>query len=378
MCSGLSARLAGGFAMVRRRRSSSGLPTSVRRTRCGPQILLTTALVFQMIAVGLPEPLASVSRATGLRLGVLPAAASILPPTTAATDGALKWWEWAPRLFTMSDGARVVIYLQVQTAPQPQGYRILPLGGTWGSFTQLAGNPFAPQGMVFRQVGNTIYGLQSSDVLGSVKLVKMVYSGGAISQTSASVFRPSGMQSNYALDLYWDATNSYLQALYWVQDSVQVPPTVYVDAYDTSLVNHASLDVTAYTYGGYRYNHLAGDGTNNFFLSAVGVGQVTAVAASGTGYTLTSETGIPTFGIGPIVWDGTNLVFFGGVTGGFGWMMRTAPNTYTTPAVLITTDMDASDLFVVRRDTGPSSDLALLFRDQGGQNQRGLWELDRS
>jgi hypothetical protein len=346
---------------------------------------LTAALVVHFSVAGLPAPIAEVVAPVFGRVGPVVAAAATLPPNIAGTTAhlfGLKWWDKS-HLFTMSDGARVVIYYDGTF----WGYKIRTANGSWGTFTPLVA-PSSVYGTVFTQVADTIYGAESQDVA-RVQILKLVYSGGSITQSNVAASRPNGPGGNYGQAVYWDSTNSYLHVLYWDD----VGGVAYLDAYDSTLVNRISIDITSYGgTGDAGINSLFGSGANSFFLSwwppLTGLGQVTAISASATAYTLTAETSVSPatpaqFGNHvTAIWDGSNVVFAAARDGlAIETMSRTAPNSYTSWQTLLGPDPNlglGSGPFLVRKGTGPASDLALLFVGSEQAARDGIvWSFQR-
>jgi hypothetical protein len=218
--------------------------------------LLVVSLVLQFTLVGLPTPVVQFVNRTIGNVGVITAAAAALPPNVAGTsnNGWSQRWPGKSHLFTMSDGARVVIYFDAGVT----GYRILPTGGSWGSYVPFVA-PTNQNGTAFTQVGDTIFGASSEDTA-RVQLIKLVYSGGAITQSNAPVFRPTGNGTNRVTAIYWDTTNAYLHIVYHVAGL----SVVWLDAYDANLVNHMSVDVSQYGVLNSHAASLAGSGGSSF------------------------------------------------------------------------------------------------------------------
>ena len=355
-----------------------------RRLGNGLSYFLIPALVVQFTLAGLPGPVAQfVSRTIG-NVGVITAAAATLAPNVVGTTNNSWSQRWAGKshLFTMSDGARVVIYLDGTVT----GYRILPSGGSWGSYVPFNA-PTNQNGTAFTQVGDTIFGASSEDTA-PVQLIKLVYSAGAITQSNAPVIRPTGSGINRVTAIYWDTTNAYLHVVYFVAS----PGVVWLDAYDSSFVNHMSVDVSQLGMSNSHTASLAGTG-NSFFMTGwdgtTGSGWVTAVTASASAYTLTPESSIPTLptqsGAVNTIWDGSNLIFAALVTPSTGQsvqvMTRTAANSYSGWLTIFSGQgMRSEQPALVRKGTGASSDLALLFVGSvdSVSNHGGIvWSLQR-
>ncbi|HYV21250.1 MAG TPA: hypothetical protein VEN31_01200, partial [Candidatus Bathyarchaeia archaeon] len=332
--------------------------------------LLVVAFVLQFTLVGLPAPVAEfVSRTIG-KVGVITAAAATLPPSFAGTTNNASALRWAGKshLFTMSDGARVVIY--GDQIPWVSGYRILPPGGSWGSYVALVA-PTNQNGTAWVQVGDTIFGASTEDSA-PIQLIKLTYSGGAITQSHGPGFRPGGNGINRVNGIYWDATNSYLHVVYHVATLA----VVWLDAYDTNFVNHMSVDVLAYGMVNGHTTSLAGGGGGSFFMTGwdltggTGTGQVTAVTASASAYMLTPETSVSALPPGSggalnTMWDGSNLIFAAGVSvagsSSLQTMTRNSANSYSGWQTLVADGVGFGQPAFVRKGTGPSSDLAVLF-----------------
>ena len=343
---------------------------SSRSLRRASSYLLTATLVLQFTLVGLPTPVAQfVSRNIG-NVGVITAAAATLPPSVAGTSNNAWALRWAGKshLFTMSDGARVLIY--GDQIPWVSGYRILPPGGSWGSYVPLVA-PTNQNGTAWVQVGDTIFGASTEDSA-PIQLIKLTYSGGAIAQSNAPGFRPGGNGTNRVTAIYWDATNSYLHVVYHVATLA----VVWLDAYDANFVNHMSVDVSAYGMVNSHTASLAGGGGGSFFMTGwdltggTGTGWVTAVTASAGTYTLTSETSVSSLPAGSggglnTMWDGSNLIFAAALNAGspsIQTMTRNSANSYSGwQTLLAANDLGFGQPAFVRKGTGPSSDLAVLF-----------------
>ncbi len=344
---------------------------SPRRVSRAVSYLLTATLVLQFTLIGLPTPVAQfVSRNIG-NVGVITAAAATLPPSVAGTtnNGWALRWAGKSHLFTMSDGARVVIY--GDQIPWISGYRIFAPGGSWGSYVPLVA-PTNQNGTAWVQVGDTIFGASTEDSA-PIQLIKLTYSGGAITQSNAAGFRPGGNGTNRVTAIYWDATNSYLHVVYHVATLA----VVWLDAYDANFVNHLSVDVSAYAMANSHAASLAGGGGGSFFMTGwdltggTGTGWVTAVTASAGAYTLTPEASVSSLPAGSggalnTMWDGSNLIFATEVSVGgsssIQTMTRNSANSYSGWQTLLSAnDIAFGQPAFVRKGTGPSSDLAVLF-----------------
>lgn len=268
----------------------------------------------------------------------------------------------SPHLFAMSDGARVALFYDGGALV----YRIRPSGGAWGASVTLRGSH---QRSVWTRNGEVLYG-GSAGPDGTFFVWKLTYAAGAITVTAANPW--SGASDGHPFGIYYDPVNDLVHVRYkmdWCcggQELQAFRGTTLAFAYGASPIYQPSGGEIDQSMG------LAGAGGGTFFYGGASGTAFTfvRVEASGTGYTQTSEVGLPELDAaatgGALVWAAGEILYFvNEADQKLRLLRRHAQDTYRLYDLVSTALGAGSQPAVTRR--GGTDDLTVLYRDNSDQ-----------
>lgn len=279
-------------------------------------------------------------------------------------------------IWRMSDGNKVAVYFNGTNF----GYRIYS-GGSWGAFTSLSTLPATgvDLGGAGCRKGDTLFFGSGSNTV-SLRVAKMVYSGGSLTVTYTS----DTADTAPVFALYYDSTQDDIHVLFRLSDV-----GCYIRNFNVSdlasTIASAVTGAPADSGANQKYNWyaLAGNGTSTFYAvmgSAVGSTAIaiTQLVWGGATYTQTAETGVTAMAANvaglDACYDGTNIIIVANENNAkLRRMTRTAANTYSA-----WTDLDANTIALAPSITvGGSGDLNVVYRRNSGQANGEIYCINR-